>query len=163
MAKNKPTGYPFYEMLYIVPQKFSEEELPKIIEKVKNLLETAGCGIKQTDIWGKKKLAYPIKGYSFGYYILIFFEAPQNSIAQLDRTLRMTGDVLRHIIIKSSPNAMVKTSLKQPTAIEEPKEPARDALRSRPEQQEKKKDPGKVDLKDLDQKLDKLLEVDHLL
>ncbi len=160
MAKNKSSQKPTYELLYVIAQKFSEEETVPISEKILKLIEKAGGEIKSTEVWGKRKLAYKIKGYSFGYYTLLEIMIEGSALAGIDRTLKMMPELIRHLIVKINPE-------KKPRSLRLSKvEKERGEAQAAPAAEAKeiaRKESQKVDLKDLDQKLDKLLEVDHLL
>jgi small subunit ribosomal protein S6 len=161
MAKNKSSQKPTYELLYAIAQKFTEEETKPISEKIVKMIEKAEGTIKYTETWGKRKLAYAIKGYSFGYYTLLEFELDGVALAAIDRTLKIMPELIRHLIIKINPDKKPR-SLKLPKIDKDKKEapPVPAVLEKKVEA---KKESTKVDLKDLDQKLDKLLEIDNLL
>ena len=58
------------------------------------------CTVEKTDRWGKKHLAYLIQDLSEGYYVLVDFKAEPAAVKELDRVMKITDDVLRHMIIK---------------------------------------------------------------
>ena len=158
MAKVKSDKIPHYELLYIVSNKFTEDEEKPIIKNVNEIIESyKGINIASEE-WGKRKLAYPIKGFSHGYYILVDFDVEANQLKKISDKLRMTSEVLRFQIIvkdlekaKRAKKEVIKTEEKKKTEIaEKPKK----------EKEEKKK---KVDLEELDKKLDKILDTDDLL
>ena len=60
MAKNKTTENFYYELLYIISNKYSEDEVKPIIEKVEKIIKENGGAIISAEEWGKKRLAYPI-------------------------------------------------------------------------------------------------------
>lgn len=163
MAKNKSSEIPHYELLYLVSNKFTEDELKPILEKVTKIIGDKGGKITLTDEWGKKRLAYPIKSFAYGYYTLIEFDSEGINVKEIDRALRMMNEIMRHQII----NKRVKTA----EEIAEEKEIAKkiakkqkEEKKTEVEQEEKKeKDKNKVELEDLDQKLDKILDTDDLL
>lgn len=157
MAKTKSSELPRYELLYIISNKFSEDEVAPIVEKIKKLISDSNGTIALTEDWGKKHLAYPIKGFSYGYYNLVEFDMDGASMTKVDRTLRMSSDVLRHQIIKKSSKEEVRTLTKinaEKPAVKEVK-----PKKEKPKEKEKEK----TDLKDLDEKLDKILETNDLL
>ena len=168
MAKNKSSEIPHYELLYIISNKYSENELKPIIDKVKKIISDQGGKITFTEEWGKKKLAYSIQHFNFGYYNLVEFDLIGEKLSSVDRTLRLDREILRHQIV----NKKVKTEKE----IEKEKEIAKkiDAKKQqeikkaekkeeKPEKKEKKEKKEKIDLKDLDKKLDKILDTDDLL
>lgn len=158
MAKSKSAAVPHYEVLYIIANKFSENELEPIVAKVAKLIEDGQGTITYTEDWGKKRLAYQIKGYTHGYYRLVEFDLPAANLARIERNLRLMPEIVRHQIIKDPVSVTVSRSA---TPFEKPAEtkPAEEA--NEPKEKPKAKD--KAELKDLDEKLDKILETNDLL
>ena len=164
MAKNKKSVIPHYELLYIVSNKFTEDELKPIREKVDKLIEANGGKLTYSEDWGKKKFAYPINNYNHGYYSLVEFDLEGANLEKLNKALRMAREVLRH-------NIVAKEARTPEEIKEEKKKQARQAIeavarqKEEKEKVEEKKEPvkDKVNLKDLDEKLDKILETDDLL
>jgi small subunit ribosomal protein S6 len=148
-----------YEMLYVISNKFSENELPPIIERIKKVIEDKAGKITFTEEWGKKKLSYPIKGNIYGYYILHEFDIETGLINEVDRLLRVITDVIRYQIVSKEAVSEVARIKK----TEEAREDIKKSLKEDKEISEPKAKTKKVDLKDLDEKLDKILDVDGLL
>lgn len=161
MSKVKSGDIPHYELLYLISNKFSEDEVKPIIEKIGSLILSNQGQITKNEELGKKRLAYPIKGFRFGYYNLVEFDMPGVNLTNLDRALRLMGEVLRHQIVVK----IVKTVAQ---LEEDRKIAAKIAARNMAEEKTAKEkvketDKDKVDLKDLDAKLDKILETENLL
>jgi len=161
MSRTKSSEIPHYELLYLLSNKFSEDEVKPIIEKINSLILNNQGKITLVEDLGKKRLAYPIKGFRYGYYILAEFDMAGENLINVDRALRMMNEVLRHqIIIKA-----VKTEeqIAQDKKIAE-KIAARNIKEEKDVKEKiKETDKEKVDLKDLDEKLDKILETSDLL
>jgi small subunit ribosomal protein S6 len=86
-----------YELLYIIDVDKTEEETAAIVDKFKTLIEGSGT-IAETDLWGKRRLAYPINDKLDGYYVLVKFEASPELPAELDRVMGITDGVIRSLI-----------------------------------------------------------------
>ena len=56
--------------------------------------------LKKTDKWGKKRLAYPIQDFNDGLYVLTTFAAEPACVKELDRVMKITDEMLRHMIIR---------------------------------------------------------------
>jgi small subunit ribosomal protein S6 len=153
MAKNKSSNIPDYELLYIIPNKYSQDELNPIIEKIRQLIKDKEGNITFSEQWGKKKLAYPVKHFNHGYYNLVEFKMAGEGLAKVDRELRLMSEVLRHQIVKKEPTAgtIIEREKKTVSKLAQPVQPA-------PE-----KTAVKVDMKELDEKLDKILDSGDLL
>ncbi len=164
MAKVKPSGKTHYELLYIMSNKFTEDEIEPIAEKINKTIAGEGGDIAFDENWGKKKLAYPIKGSQHGYYRLMEFDLDGEKLSIIDRFLRMSSDVVRHQIVKK--RIKTEEEIKKDKIIE--KKVAEKAAKQIAEEKKEKiaKDKSskkKVDLKELDDKLDKILESNDLL
>lgn len=183
MSKTKSSEKYHYEILYIIPNKFTEDEGKKINEKIEKMITDLEGEITYSENWGKKKFAYPIKNYNHGYYNLFEFDLWGKDLKELDNSLRMSSKVLRHQIIravkrteeeikkdKKKSEEMAKkedgevetpsTSSKQAKEEEKKETIVSKEIKREKEQDDKKK---KTDLKDLDKKLDDILKTDDLL
>lgn len=156
-----------YELLYILANKYSEDEAKEISEKVKKIITENGGKINLFDYWGKKKLAYQVKGYKHGYYVLIEFENETKNIERINMLLRNSGDILRHQIvvkiIKTAEQLAVEQKISEKIAAKkiEQKEEEQQAKKEKEEKPKKKKE--KVDIEKLDEKLDNILDTNDLL
>jgi len=72
----------------------------KVIEKFKGIIESHGGEIKKLDKWGKRKLAYEVKDFREGYYVVLQVKAEPKLAAELDRVFKITDEVLRHMIVR---------------------------------------------------------------
>lgn len=92
-----------YELLYILPAKYTEAEAKVLTDKIGGIVTAAGGTISGTHDLGKRKLAYPIKHARNGHYILTFFEAEPKIMNKLNDTFRLSTDLLRHLIVERDP------------------------------------------------------------
>ena len=88
-----------YEVMYIV-KPIEEAAFETIVKKFDDLLATNGATVEKTDRWGKKRLAYEIKDFVEGIYVLVTFNAEPKAVKELDRVMKITDDILRHMIIR---------------------------------------------------------------
>lgn len=77
-----------------------EDVRKQLVEKIKKQVSSSGGKALEEDIWGKRHLAYKIKGHEEGYYILYRFSLSSDKVKELESDLKMTNDLLRYIIIK---------------------------------------------------------------
>ena len=87
-----------YELMFIIDPVLEDDKKEAVIETVKGIIAAAG-EVADTDIWGLRKLAYPIQKKSEGYYVVMQFSANPELPKELDRRLRISDNVMRHIII----------------------------------------------------------------
>lgn len=88
-----------YELLYFVAPSIDEESRIAIMKRIEAVLSEGNGVVDNVDNWGKRKLAYEVNGLTDGDYTLIDFHAEPSIIAELDRVLRITDDVVRHMIV----------------------------------------------------------------
>lgn len=152
-----------YELLYIVPSKFSDTEIDGVVSNVSAILEKAGAKIEKTDNLGKIKLAYPVKKVRFGTYILQYLTFEDNSVLQkLETDLKHTEEVLRHVFIKhvdGMPMQTVTLTSYQEPITPEGKRASAQKEKPAPKQQEIAKE-EKISVAELDKKLDEILDSD---
>ena len=87
-----------YEVMFILRPALYEVINPNI-EKYEELITKNGGNIQRTDKWGEKRLAYTIDDLDSGYYVLITFSASKYCVMELDRVMKISDEVLRHMII----------------------------------------------------------------
>jgi len=88
-----------YEVMYIV-KPVDEEALEAVTAKFENIIVKTGGTIDKVDRWGKKRLAYELKDFTEGYYFVVYFTAEPKTVAELDRVMKITDEILRHMVIK---------------------------------------------------------------
>lgn len=89
-----------YELIIILKPELTEEELTATIENVKKFITGKGGVISDTQPWGKRRLAYPLKHSLEGNYILFKFTMKPGYNRELETSLRISEDVLRHLLVK---------------------------------------------------------------
>ncbi len=98
-----------YELLYIIPTQFADTEIDGVRAKIAGVIEANGGKVARNESLGKLRLAYPIKNIRHGTYVLAYFEAETSAIANIDRLLRLSDEVLRHTILVAKAGAEKKT------------------------------------------------------
>lgn len=87
-----------YELLFILDPAMDEAARNQMIETVKGIINADGEA-GEADLWGAKKLAYPINRKKDGFYVLIPFKASAELPKELDRRLKISDNCMRHIIV----------------------------------------------------------------
>jgi small subunit ribosomal protein S6 len=77
-----------------------DDRIAAIIDRTTRQLAADGGQIIKVAPWGRRRLAYPIARHREGSYHIIVFEAPTTSIAELERGLLITEEVLRHLVVR---------------------------------------------------------------
>lgn len=88
-----------YECTYLVSDEVRENDLNKITGAVNGFVTALGGKVVKEDIWGRRKLAYPINKNDFATYITLFYDLPADKALELDRDLRQTSSIIRHLVI----------------------------------------------------------------
>lgn len=88
-----------YETIFVLDAALEEEKLTAISEKFTKLIEANGT-VESVDVWGKRRLAYPINYKTEGFYTLVKFTANPEFPKELERIYGITEGVLRTIVIK---------------------------------------------------------------
>jgi small subunit ribosomal protein S6 len=87
-----------YEVMFIIEAALEDDKKEAVVEMVKDVI-SAGGEVGKADIWGMRKLAYPIEKKNDGYYVVIEFKANPDLPKELDRRLKISDSIIRHIII----------------------------------------------------------------
>ena len=91
----------YYELIYIINSNVERKKVEQIMNDIGSKLEDAGSKIINHIVWGKKKLAYSIKGNTYGNYILLHYEGGDNKkLNEFDLWLKLSGLVIRHMVVK---------------------------------------------------------------
>ena len=87
-----------YEVMFIIDPTLEDEKKDATVETVKDII-AAGGEVGNVDVWGMRKLAYPIQKKTEGYYVVIEFKAEPTLPKELDRRLKISDSVMRHLIV----------------------------------------------------------------
>jgi small subunit ribosomal protein S6 len=87
-----------YELVCIIHPDLDETAFKGVIEKVAGWISEAGGTVDQTDIWGRRRMAYQIRKQREGQYVLFSATMPAAATAELERNLRFQESVLRSMI-----------------------------------------------------------------
>ena len=90
-----------YETVFILTPVLSDDQMKEAVEKFKGILTSNGAEIINEELWGLKKLAYPIEKKTTGFYVLVEFKAEPTVIKTLEVNYRRDERVIRYITIKN--------------------------------------------------------------
>src|SRR5665811_876344 len=164
MSKTKKSNAGHYEVLFIIPNKYTEDEAKQLIVKAEEIITKTGSSITFREYWGKKKLAYEIKHNAYGYYALVEFDAERDAVQSINQTLRLSTEVLRHQIV--SKRVKTDAEITRAKTIQGKIEDKKDADIKKDEDVKEKKGEEKSNkgsLKELDQKLEGILSAKDLI
>ena len=89
-----------YELVMILNPETTEEELASLVEGIDGMIEHNGGVIAEHDIWGLKKLAFPVKKFTEGNYVLTKFSMDPSAVSELNNSLNTSEEVLRFLVMK---------------------------------------------------------------
>jgi small subunit ribosomal protein S6 len=89
-----------YELMLVIRPDVADEKSQALVDRTTRGIVTAGGQIVKVAPWGRRRLAYPIDRHREGSYQIILFEAPPEAIAELEHTLLITEEVLRHLVTR---------------------------------------------------------------
>ena len=88
-----------YEVMFILDPASEDAEREAFTERVQTIITDEAGTVGKVDVWGVRKLAYPIRKKNEGYYVLVEFQAGTDLPKELDRRLKIADICMRHIIV----------------------------------------------------------------
>lgn len=88
-----------YELTYLISDNVPESEMNKVTGKVTGYIASGNGKLLKEEIWGRRKLAYPIQKLEFATYVTVNFEMPSEAIKEFEHNIKMTGKIVRHLLI----------------------------------------------------------------
>lgn len=88
-----------YELMYIIRPDLEQEAVQAAVEKFQGIIQNGG-EITKHDVMGKRRLAYEINKIRDGVYVLVNFTATPEVVAELERILKISDEVIRYLITK---------------------------------------------------------------
>jgi small subunit ribosomal protein S6 len=138
-----------YELTYIINPLLGELDLNAAAEKVRSFVNGLGGQIKKEMVGEKRKLSYPIKKQTHGFYVTAEFEIEPEKLSELEKFLKTNGDILRHLVIN-----LAERKIEKPAKRPFRPKPAVIPSVAAPLKAEKVE---KVKIEELDKKLEELL------
>jgi len=99
-----------YELMLVFRPDAPDERLSAIIDRTTRQITAAGGQIVKVAPWGRRRLAYPIDRQREGSYHIVVFEAPAPALAELERSLLITEEVLRHLVVRQERPAKARAA-----------------------------------------------------
>jgi small subunit ribosomal protein S6 len=89
-----------YEELFIVRPDATDEEIDPLVEQLTTTIASRGGNVDKSEKWGIRKLAYRVKKYNEGNYVLLHFSAEPDAVKEIERRLRVSDMVLKFITVR---------------------------------------------------------------
>jgi len=88
-----------YELVVIISPELDEEGVSKIIDKLSQSINSRGGVVEETEKWGRRKLAYPIRKFMEADYVLTRFKLMPKLVKELEAEISALGDILRYLVV----------------------------------------------------------------
>lgn len=89
-----------YECMVILEPALETEATENLVTRFTELIAKNGGKVENVNKWGKRRFAYPIGQNTDGYYVIINLQGENQTIDELDRVLKITDGVIRHMIVR---------------------------------------------------------------
>jgi small subunit ribosomal protein S6 len=89
-----------YEIMYIIRPNMDDEARKAVVERFNSVLTENGAEITNVKEWGKRRLAYEIKDFRDGYYMIVNVVSEPKAVQEFDRLAKISEDIIRHIVVK---------------------------------------------------------------
>jgi small subunit ribosomal protein S6 len=89
-----------YEILFIADPNLGEPEVDALTTQVEGYVEKEGGKVQKVEKWGKKRLAFVVRKQREGYYVLLVVEGSAALVHEVERRLRVTEGVIRHLAVR---------------------------------------------------------------
>lgn len=89
-----------YELVYVMRPETTEAEAAELQKQVEAVITRVGGTLDKTEVWGRRKLAYDIGKHKEGFYVLHVITGTGELMKEIDRRLRVTEGLLRHLIVR---------------------------------------------------------------
>jgi small subunit ribosomal protein S6 len=100
LYRPEEAGIDTYEAMLIAIPELDEEQVGNTLGRFQTIIERTGGEVKDVNQWGRRRLAYEIDHRSDGFYSVMEFTAGARTLTELKRILRVSDDVLRHVIVR---------------------------------------------------------------
>ena len=90
-----------YELMLVLRPDAPDDKVSAVIDRTTRYVVASGGQIVKVAPWGRRRLAYPIDRHREGSYHIIVFESPAEAIAELERSLQITEEVLRYLVTRA--------------------------------------------------------------
>lgn len=115
-----------YETGFVLSPTLSEEETAQLVQQMAEIVAQKNGRMVKQDVWGKRRLAFPIKRFQEGVYVFFTYDGPGDVAVELERRFKQTDAVIRFMTVVKDPRDLVRRKKKrraeEAAAAAEPKE-----------------------------------------
>jgi small subunit ribosomal protein S6 len=90
----------FYEVMFIVRPDVAEEDVDKLVSGFEATVTNGGGNVRSVEKMGRRKLAYTVRKFNDGNYVLLTIDADGKLVAELERRLRVSEPVIKYLTVR---------------------------------------------------------------
>ena len=105
-----------YETGFVLSPALSEEETTQFIQQMAEIVAQRKGRMVRQDVWGKRRLAYPIKRHEDGFYVFFTYDGPGDISTEMERRFKQTDSVIRFMTVKKDPRDLIRRRKKKAAA-----------------------------------------------
>jgi small subunit ribosomal protein S6 len=123
-----------YEVVFVAAPTLTSDELDAFINHIQTVVEGKNGKVVKIDNWGKKSLAYKIKRFREGYYVVLSIDGDGSTIAEIERRFRVTDYIIRFISVRIDEDLKRSEKIKMARRKKAPKQEFAPSFGAEPEQ-----------------------------
>lgn len=89
-----------YELIFIVAPAVEDEKVRDVVDKVRGWIKAGGGEVTKVDLWGRRKLAYPIQRFSEGTYVFLNVRLKPTALDELERNIKLDTSIIRYLLVR---------------------------------------------------------------
>lgn len=105
-----------YETGFVLSPALSDEETTQFIQQMAEIVAQRKGRMVRQDVWGKRRLAYPIKRHEDGFYVFFTYDGPGDISTEMERRFKQTDSVIRFMTVKKDPRDLIRRRKKKAAA-----------------------------------------------
>ena len=97
-----------YELVMLISPQVPDGDVDGVVDRVKQFITTKDGEVGKVNPWGRRKLAYYIQDFEEASYVQVDFKGNPQTIAELETNLKLTEEVIRHLVVKAEDTTIVR-------------------------------------------------------
>jgi small subunit ribosomal protein S6 len=89
-----------YELIFIIAPVVEEESIQGVVDNVSTRIQADGGEVTKVDVWGRRRLAYPIQKFTEGTYVLVDAQLKPDALSELERNLKLNTSIIRYLLVR---------------------------------------------------------------
>ena len=89
-----------YELIFIIAPVVEDEKVQTVVDQVSGWIQADGGKVTKVDLWGRRKLAYPIQEFSEGTYVLLNAQLKPAALSELERNMELDTSIIRYLLVR---------------------------------------------------------------